>query len=86
MFLNYYQEAATEMLHETMDAYVEYTKEGVLKTNDGADLSFDLLDDESVNLSPPLDKIHCYRDFYAHEKHVAKGFETRNEPIPEAWY
>ncbi|MBT3585706.1 MAG: fumarylacetoacetate hydrolase family protein [Halobacteriovoraceae bacterium] len=39
-----------------------------------------------LKLDSPLDKINCYRDFYAHEKHVAVGFKKRNEPIPEAWY
>jgi 2-keto-4-pentenoate hydratase/2-oxohepta-3-ene-1,7-dioic acid hydratase in catechol pathway len=33
-----------------------------------------------------MDKINCYRDFFIHEKHVSKGFEKRNEKIPEAWY
>ena len=37
-------------------------------------------------LNAPLDAITTYRDFYAHEKHVAKGFELRKESIPDAWY
>ena len=37
-------------------------------------------------LNAPLDIITTYRDFYAHEKHVAKGFELRKESIPKAWY
>lgn len=37
-------------------------------------------------LNAPLDVITSYRDFYAHEKHVAKGFELRKESIPQAWY
>ncbi|CBW25175.1 putative fumarylacetoacetate [Halobacteriovorax marinus SJ] len=58
---------------------------GDLKTRNGTP-TFYKLDDESISLTKPLDKIATYRDFYAHEKHVAKGFEKRNEPIPEAWY
>lgn len=85
-FLKSYQESAIEMLHETMDAYHEFVKEGILKTNDLADLAFDLNDDKDVKFDCPLDKINVYRDFYIHEKHVAKGFEKRNEPIPQAWY
>ncbi|MCY4644926.1 MAG: fumarylacetoacetate hydrolase family protein [Bacteriovoracales bacterium] len=41
---------------------------------------------EDSKLGPPLDVITTYRDFYAHEKHVAKGFELRKEPIPKYWY
>lgn len=44
------------------------------------------LTDENISLKAPLDRISNYRDFYAHEKHVAVGFKKRNEPIPEAWY
>ena len=85
-FLTHYQDAAIEMLHETIDAFKELASNNILKTLDNADLAFDLLDDEEVKLGCPIDKINCYRDFYAHEKHVAKGFEKRGEPIPEAWY
>ena len=41
---------------------------------------------EEVNLLCPTDHIPVYRDFYAHEKHVKKGFEKRNEPVPKEWY
>lgn len=85
-FLTRYQDSSIEILEETMELFEDLTEQGILKTNDGADLSFDLKDDEDVKLGCPIDKINCYRDFYAHEKHVAKGFEKRNEPIPEAWY
>ena len=37
-------------------------------------------------LNSPLDIITTYRDFYSHEKHVAKGFELRKESIPPSWY
>lgn len=85
-FLSHYQDSSIEMLQETLEMYKDFSAQGILKTNDQADLSFDLKDDKSVSLDCPLDKIHCYRDFYAHEKHVAKGFEKRGEAIPEAWY
>jgi 2-keto-4-pentenoate hydratase/2-oxohepta-3-ene-1,7-dioic acid hydratase in catechol pathway len=85
-FLKMYQESAIEFLHETVDLFKELSSNNILKTNDLADLSFDLRDDKNAKLTKPLDKINCYRDFYAHEKHVAKGFEKRGEPIPEAWY
>jgi 2-keto-4-pentenoate hydratase/2-oxohepta-3-ene-1,7-dioic acid hydratase in catechol pathway len=51
---------------------------------DGTRYLFDM--DKSITLDAPLDKIETYRDFFAHEKHVATGFKKRNEPIPEAWY
>ena len=41
---------------------------------------------KDAQLNAPLDRITTYRDFYAHEKHVAKGFELRKEPIPPSWY
>jgi 2-keto-4-pentenoate hydratase/2-oxohepta-3-ene-1,7-dioic acid hydratase in catechol pathway len=85
-FLKVYQESAIEVLHETVDLFKELNSNGHLKTNDNAHLCFDLDKDENVSLTLPLDKINCYRDFYAHEKHVAKGFEKRGEPIPQAWY
>ena len=85
-FLKSYQESAIEMLQETLETYQELAQQGILKTNDLADLAFDLQDSKDVKLDCPLDDINVYRDFYIHEKHVAKGFEKRNEPIPEAWY
>jgi 2-keto-4-pentenoate hydratase/2-oxohepta-3-ene-1,7-dioic acid hydratase in catechol pathway len=85
-FISQYQENSFQMLEETMDAFKDLTKEGILKTNNQAVLSFDLKDGKDTSLACPLDKINLYRDFYAHEKHVAKGFEKRGEPIPEAWY
>lgn len=84
--LESYQESATEFLKETLELYKELASKGILKTNDQADLAFDLQDTNEVKLDCPLDRINCYRDFYAHEKHVAAGFKKRNEPIPEAWY
>jgi len=44
------------------------------------------LTSKDISLTKPLDKIEVYRDFYAHEKHVKKGFEKRKEEVPAAWY
>jgi len=84
--LKNYQEASIAFFQESLELFNELSKEGFLKTNDGGDLSFDLKDDKSVKLACPIDNINCYRDFYAHEKHVATGFKKRGEPIPPAWY
>ena len=84
-FLNTHEDAI-EKLSATMELYESLIESGLTKTKDGAFLSFDLEKDEEVKLSNPMDKINCYRDFYIHEKHVKKGFEKRNEPVPEAWY
>lgn len=86
-FLTLHQEAAISKLHEVHHLYKELTKMGVLKTQTKADIAFNLLDTkQQVKLDAPLDQINMYRDFYAHEKHVKKGFEKRNEPVPAAWY
>lgn len=77
---------AIGFLKESLSLFEKMSKEGILKTKDGAYLSFDLNDDKEVRLAKPLDQINCYRDFYIHEKHVKKGFEKRKEPVPEAWY
>ena len=39
-----------------------------------------------TKLNAPLDAITTYRDFYAHEKHVAKGCELRKVDISKYWY
>lgn len=85
-FLEVYQEGAIEMLHETLETFKDFAGEGDLKTANGADMAFDLKDAKDARLECPLDRINVYRDFYAHEKHVAKGFEKRGEPVPDAWY
>jgi 2-keto-4-pentenoate hydratase/2-oxohepta-3-ene-1,7-dioic acid hydratase in catechol pathway len=84
--LTQYQDASTEMLQETLDIFKDLSADGILQTNDLANLSFDLRDDKNVKLACPLDKINVYRDFYAHEKHVKKGFEKRGEEVPREWY
>lgn len=71
-FLRTHQDAAIPMLQDTLELYKKNSQAG-----------FPLAE---VKLSAPLDEIAMYRDFYAHEKHVKKGFEKRNEPVPAAWY
>ncbi len=75
-----------EFLKETIGVFEDLTKKGMLHTKDKGYFSFDMKDDKSVKLGIPIDKMNSYRDFYIHEKHVKKGFEKRQEPMPEAWY
>ncbi len=84
--LKIYQEHSIDFFKETIEHYRSLMSKGILKTSFGGELAFDLKDDKTAKLNCPIDKINCYRDFYAHEKHVAKGFEKRGEPIPPAWY
>lgn len=84
--LKSYQENAINFFEETNEIFKKLSALGILKTNDGGELSFDLKDDKNIELDCPIDDINCYRDFYTHEKHVAKGFEKRGEPVPQAWY
>lgn len=71
-FLRVHQDAAIPMLQDTLELYKKLNEGGV--------------DFKDVTFAAPLDEIAMYRDFYAHEKHVKKGFEKRNEPVPPAWY
>lgn len=79
-FIRLHQDASIPMLQETLELYKKLTQEGL--TN----FAFHLDDARDVGFDAPLDEITMYRDFYAHEKHVKKGFEKRNEPVPPAWY
>lgn len=85
-FLKLYQDAAISKLQETIQIYLDLSQEGILKTKNEADLSFHMDDLKDLKFDAPLDEINMYRDFYAHEKHVKKGFEKRQEPVPPAWY
>lgn len=85
-FLRLHQDAAIEKFQETLKHYNDLATAGILKTQNAADLAFHLLDAPDTKFDAPLDEINMYRDFYAHEKHVKKGFEKRNEPVPPAWY
>lgn len=80
-----YSDHPFEQLEEAYGLYLFFKKIGDLHLTDNTPISFKL-DDQSIMLGNPLDHITSYRDFYAHEKHVKKGFEKRGEPIPEAWY
>lgn len=83
-FLRLYQEDALMKLQETLELYQKSLSLGVSDTG----FHFDDLSDLQNNFQfdAPLDDILMYRDFYAHEKHVKKGFEKRQEKIPSAWY
>lgn len=72
-----------DSLEESWGLYLFLHKVGDLHTREGVPV-FHKLDE--IKLLNPMDKISTYRDFYAHEKHVAAGFKKRNEPIPPAWY
>jgi 2-keto-4-pentenoate hydratase/2-oxohepta-3-ene-1,7-dioic acid hydratase in catechol pathway len=85
-FLKFYQEAAIPKLQETLQCWGNLSSRGILKTKTGADIAFHLHDAKDTKFDAPLDEINMYRDFYAHEKHVKKGFEKRNEEVPAAWY
>jgi 2-keto-4-pentenoate hydratase/2-oxohepta-3-ene-1,7-dioic acid hydratase in catechol pathway len=84
--LRQYQDASIETFNDTLALYKKLTAAGMLKTQTGADLAFHLFDAKDVSFDAPLDEMTMYRDFYAHEKHVKKGFEKRGEAVPPAWY
>lgn len=79
-FLRVHQDASISMLQETLELYKKLSKDGI--TN----VAFHLDDAKDTKFGAPLDEIAMYRDFFSHEKHVKKGFEKRNEPVPPAWY
>lgn len=79
-FLRIHQDAAIPMLQDSLELYKQLAKEGL------TDFAFHLLDVKDLKFDAPLDEINMYRDFYAHEKHVRKGFEKRKEEVPAAWY
>ncbi len=84
-FLRFHQESAIAKLQQTVELYQQFAREGNLKTIDGGELAFHIYD-TPVKFAAPLDEIAMYRDFYAHEKHVKKGFDKRKEEVPPAWY
>jgi 2-keto-4-pentenoate hydratase/2-oxohepta-3-ene-1,7-dioic acid hydratase in catechol pathway len=79
-FLRIHQDASIPMLQETLGLYDKLAKDGMTH------FAFHLHDAKDIKFDAPLDEIAMYRDFYAHEKHVRKGFEKRNEEVPQAWY
>jgi 2-keto-4-pentenoate hydratase/2-oxohepta-3-ene-1,7-dioic acid hydratase in catechol pathway len=80
------QENPIEFFQQTLMHFEILTRAGKLKTKQKADLSFDLRDDQSSKLRCPLDHVKSFRDFYTFEAHVKKGFEKRQEPVPQEWY
>lgn len=80
-----YSDDPFEALEESYGLYLFLKKVGDIELLDGTLIEYKL-DQKNLALANPLDKITSYRDFYAHEKHVKKGFEKRNEPVPPAWY
>lgn len=77
--LTHFQEESLNQFKLSLSHFHALLKDGV--NPDHLSLSLN-----EIEFDSPLDKIIMYRDFYAHEKHVKKGFEKRGEPVPEAWY
>ena len=75
-----------EALEEAYGLFLFFKKVGINTMDDDTPISFDLSFEKNIRFHCPIDKISTYRDFYAHEKHVKKGFEKRKEPVPQAWY
>lgn len=78
------KENPLEILHEAWGLMLFFEKCGTSEMKDGT--RYLIEKSKSISLTTPLDKIETYRDFFAHEKHVATGFKKRNEPIPPAWF
>ena len=79
-FLRLHQDSAISKLQETLELYKMFHQRGLNH------FAVELQEAPDLILDAPLDEISMYRDFYAHEKHVKKGFEKRNEEVPSAWY
>lgn len=79
-FLRIHQDAAIPMLQDSLELYKKLTKAG------HTEVALHIFDAPDIKFDAPLDEIAMYRDFYAHEKHVKKGFAKRNEEVPAAWY
>ena len=77
------KENPLEELSECLGLFLFFEKIGHFKTREGVSIA---LPTKNVTLLNPLDKITSYRDFYAHEKHVATSFKKRGESLPKAWY
>ncbi|MBY0416177.1 MAG: fumarylacetoacetate hydrolase family protein [Bdellovibrionales bacterium] len=78
------KENPLEILHEACGLMLFFEKCGTFEMKDGT--KYLVKRSKNISLGAPLDKIETYRDFFAHEKHVATGFKKRNEPIPPAWF
>ncbi len=73
-------EAPLEKLQWVMDIYEQAKKEGWPCPASTYAIS------RNHQFACPLDKIHSYRDFFTHEKHVKTGFQKRGEEVPPEWY
>lgn len=73
-----------EDLEAGLALYLFFEKLGLFHLEDHTPIVYEY--DQHIKLFSPLDQIATYRDFYAHEEHVKKGFSKRNEPVPEEWY
>jgi len=78
------RENALDILHTAWGLMLFLEKCGTFEMRDGT--KYLIKRSKNISLTAPLDKIETYRDFFAHEKHVATGFKKRNEPIPPAWF
>lgn len=93
-YYSYHQRSqvnAPSSLSDVLKIYQENSIDFFKETQEKFKLIFDQGDIDytpliNTSLLKPLDQINCYRDFYIHEKHVKKGFEKRNEPVPAPWY
>jgi 2-keto-4-pentenoate hydratase/2-oxohepta-3-ene-1,7-dioic acid hydratase in catechol pathway len=83
-FLKYSDDPLNE-LKETLNMFKKFEKKGDLILTNSSSICIETNMKSIVTLSP-LDEPTSYRDFYAFEKHVKKGFEKRNEPVPKEWY
>ena len=72
-----------QALEDGFALFLFYEKLGLFQMDDGTPIC---IKQTEAKLHNPMDKISTYRDFYAHEEHVKKGFSKRNEPVPEEWY
>lgn len=85
-FLRLYQDNAIAKLQESLELHQKLSQAGIIQTLNSAQIAFDTSTVADLKFDAPLDEISMYRDFFAHEKHVKKGFAKRNEEVPAAWY
>lgn len=77
-------DAPLELFQETYGLFLFLEKVGDLELTNGTPIFYE--QNSSTTLAKPIDRINSFRDYYAFEKHVKKGFSKRNEPVPPAWY
>ena len=74
-----------DFFQETSWLAKKFLKKGIMTKKDRSKL-FINTKKYPISFAPPLNNIHCYRDFYVHQKHVEKGFEKRGRPVPKEWF